>query len=181
MEHLSGPVLLSGFLLSSIVYSVVFVVVDSLFRRFAPSFYERLKLKDEVRALNPILLAMVRIAIGVTTTLPSCVQAARTTPWGVDQPLNTAGQVCVVSQLAVWSNELFPVRMYSQELFIHHILCLFSAANIILSPPMHQIKPLYMYYASMDVRVDVLRLFWFYNALDILSYWKRLLHSGTRV
>ncbi|KAF4996730.1 hypothetical protein FGRMN_4293 [Fusarium graminum] len=175
MDHLSGPVLLSGFLLSSIIYSAVFVVVDSLFRRFAPSLYEHLKLKDEVRALNPILLAMVRIAVGLTITLPSCVQAVQTTPWGVDQPLNTAGQVCVVSQLAVWSNELFPVRMYSQELFIHHILCLFSAANIILSPPIHQIKPLYMYYASMmgDVgpgSILILRLAGYHSRTSMLMY-----------
>ncbi|KAI6760749.1 hypothetical protein HG530_009609 [Fusarium avenaceum] len=149
MDHLSGPVLLSGFLMSSIVYWHVFLVIDYLLRRLAPTVYERLKLQDQLRKLNPLILTIVRMSIGLTISLPSCVQAARTTPWGVDQPLNTAGQICVVSQLAVWSNELPLVRMYSLELFIHHILCLFAAANIILSPPIHQIKPLYIYYASM--------------------------------
>jgi hypothetical protein len=149
MDHLSGPVLLSGFLMSSIVYWHVFLVIDYLLQRLAPTIYERLKLQDQLRKLNPLILTIVRMSIGLTVSLPSCVQAARTTPWGVDQPLNTAGQVCIVSQLAVWSNELPLVRMYSLELFIHHILCLFAAANIILSPPIHQIKPLYIYYASM--------------------------------
>ncbi|KAM0251798.1 hypothetical protein ACHAP5_001461 [Fusarium lateritium] len=149
MDHLSGPVLLSGFLMSSIVYWHVFLLVDYLLRRLAPTVYERLKLQDQLRKLNPLILTIVRMSIGLTISLPSCVQAARTTSWGVDQPLNTAGQVCIVSQVAVWSNELSLVRMYSLELFIHHILCLFAAANIILSPPIHQIKPLYIYYASM--------------------------------
>ncbi|KAF5693469.1 hypothetical protein FDENT_2004 [Fusarium denticulatum] len=148
MEHLNGPTILSGFLMSSVVYWHVYYLADYLLRKYAPTVHERLKNEDELRKLMPLVITLVRMAFGLTVVLPSCVQAARTTPWGVDQPLNNAGKVCVVSQLAVWSNELPQTRFYSMELFIHHILCLLATANIILSPPIHQIKPLYIYFGS---------------------------------
>ncbi|KAF4334162.1 hypothetical protein FBEOM_11986 [Fusarium beomiforme] len=149
MEHLNGPVILSGFLMSSVVYWHVFYIVDYLLRKFTPTLYKRLKQEDEVRKLCPLIITIVRMAFGMTVSLPACVQAARTTPWGVDRPLNTPGQVCIVSQVAVWSNELPQLRHYSLELFVHHILCLVSTSNIILSPPIHQIKPFYIYFGSL--------------------------------
>ncbi|KAF5980494.1 hypothetical protein FCOIX_4750 [Fusarium coicis] len=148
MEHLNGPTILSGFLMSSAVYWHVYYLAEYLLRKYAPTVHERLKNEDELRKLMPLVIALVRMAFGLTVVLPSCVQAARTTPWGVDQPLNNAGKVCVVSQLAVWSNELPQTRFYSMELFVHHILCILATANVILSPPIHQIKPLYIYFAS---------------------------------
>ncbi|PNP85654.1 hypothetical protein FNYG_00710 [Fusarium nygamai] len=148
MEHLNGPTILSGFLMSSVVYWHVYYLADYLLRKYAPTVHERLKNEDELRKLMPLVITLVRMAFGLTVVLPSCVQAARTTPWGVDQPLNNAGKVCVVSQLAVWSNELPQTRFYSMELFVHHVLCLLATANIILSPPIHQIKPLYIYFGS---------------------------------
>ncbi|ENH73988.1 hypothetical protein FOC1_g10011311 [Fusarium oxysporum f. sp. cubense race 1] len=149
MEHLNGPVILSVFLMSSVVYWHVYFLVDYLLHKYAPTVHGRLKREDEIRKLMPLVITLVRMAFGLVVTLPSCIQAARTTPWGVDQPLNNAGKVCVVSQLAVWSNELPQARFYSMELFVHHILCLVAAANIILSPPIHQIKPLYIYFGSL--------------------------------
>ncbi|KAH7261246.1 uncharacterized protein BKA55DRAFT_686823 [Fusarium redolens] len=149
MEHLNGPAILSGFLMSSVVYWHVYFLVDYLLRKYTPTIHERLKREDELRKLLPLIITLVRMAFGLTVTLPSCIQAARTTPWGVDQPLNNAGKVCIVSQLAVWSNELPQAQFYSVELFVHHILCLVATANIILSPPIHQIKPLYIYFGSL--------------------------------
>ncbi|KAF4944730.1 hypothetical protein FGADI_12478 [Fusarium gaditjirri] len=149
MEHLNGPVILSGFLMSSVVYWHVYFLVDYLLRKYAPTIHERLKREDEMRKLMPLVTTLVRMAFGLTVTLPSCIQAAITTPWGVDQPLNNAGKVCAVSQLVVWSNELPLAQLYSLELFVHHILCLVATANIILSPPIHQIKPLYIYFGSL--------------------------------
>ncbi|RBR20177.1 hypothetical protein FVER53590_04011 [Fusarium verticillioides] len=148
MEHLNGPTILSGFLVSSAVYWHVYYLAEYLVRKYAPAVHERLKNEDELRKLMPLVITLVRMAFGLTVVLPSCVQAARTTPWGVDQPLNNAGKVCVVSQLALWSNELPQTRFFSMELFVHHILCLLATANVILSPPIHQIKPLYIYFAS---------------------------------
>ncbi|KAF4421138.1 hypothetical protein FACUT_11076, partial [Fusarium acutatum] len=148
MEHLNGPAILSGLLMSSVVYWHVYYLADYLLRKYAPTVHERLRHEDEIRKLMPLLITLVRMTFGLTVVLPSCIQAARTTPWGVDQPLNNAGKVCVVSQLAVWSNELPQARLYSMELFVHHILCLVATANIILSPPIHQIKPLYIYFGS---------------------------------
>ncbi|KAF5248630.1 hypothetical protein FANTH_5809 [Fusarium anthophilum] len=148
MEHLSGPAILSVFLMSSVVYWHVYYLADYLLRKYAPTVHERLKQEDEIRKLLPLVITLARMAFGLAVVLPSCVQAARTTPWGVDQPLNNAGKVCVVSQLAVWSNELPQARLYSMELFVHHILCLVATSNIILSPPIHQIKPLYIYFGS---------------------------------
>ncbi|EWG42068.1 hypothetical protein FVEG_15387 [Fusarium verticillioides 7600] len=148
MEHLNGPTILSGFLMSSAVYWHVYYLAEYLVRKYAPAVHERLKNEDELRKLMPLVITLVRMAFGLTVVLPSCVQAARTTPWGVDQPLNNAGKVCVVSQLALWSNELPQTRFFSMELFVHHILCLLATANVILSPPIHQIKPLYIYFAS---------------------------------
>ncbi|KAF4964916.1 hypothetical protein FSARC_7188 [Fusarium sarcochroum] len=149
MERLSGPVLLSGLLMSSVVYWHAFFIVDYLLLKYTPVLYERLRHTDRLRKLCLLILVIVRMTFGLTVSLPACIQAARTTPWGVDQPLNTAGKVCVVSQLAVWSNELPLIRFYSLELFIHHLLCLVATSNIILSPPTHQIKPLYIYLASL--------------------------------
>ncbi|KAF5612221.1 uncharacterized protein FTJAE_14114 [Fusarium tjaetaba] len=148
MEHFNGPTILSGFLVSSVVYWHVYYLAEYLLGKYAPAVHERLKNEDELRKLVPLVITLVRMAFGLTVVLPSCVQAARTTPWGVDQPLNNAGKVCVVSQLALWSNELPQTRFYSMELFVHHMACLLATANVILSPPIHQIKPLYIYFAS---------------------------------
>ncbi|KAF5534501.1 hypothetical protein FNAPI_12363 [Fusarium napiforme] len=148
MEHFNGPTILSGFLVSSVVYWHVYYLAEYLLRKYAPAVHERLKNEDELRKLVPLVITLVRMAFGLTVVLPSCVQAARTTPWGVDQPLNNAGKVCVVSQLALWSNELPQTRFYSMELFVHHMACLLATANVILCPPIHQIKPLYIYFGS---------------------------------
>ncbi|KAF4976643.1 hypothetical protein FZEAL_6724 [Fusarium zealandicum] len=149
MEHLNGPVLLCSFFMSSVAYWHAFLVVEYLLRTSTPSLYERLQREDILRKLNPLLLMLTRMVIGLVVSLPACVQAASTTPWGVGYPLNTSGQICIVSQVAVWSNELPLTRYYSSELFVHHLLCLVATANIVISPPVHQIKPLYLYFASL--------------------------------
>lgn len=149
MEHLSGPVILCCFCMSSVAYWHVFIVVDYLLRKWAPDLYKRLECEDVVRKLNPYLVMIVRMIIGLFVSLPACVQAIHTTPWGVYQPLSVSGQVCVVSQLVVWSNELPVARLFSPELFVHHLLCLVAISNILVSPPVHQIKPLYIYFASL--------------------------------
>ncbi|RSM20065.1 hypothetical protein CDV31_001144 [Fusarium ambrosium] len=149
MEHLSGPVILCCFCMSSLAYWHVFVAVDYLLYKWAPDVYKRLEREDIVRKLNPYLIMIVRMIIGLFISLPACVQAVHTTPWGVDQPLSTSGQVCVVSQLVVWSNELPVTRLFSPELFVHHLMCLGATSNILLSPSVHQIKPLYIYFASL--------------------------------
>ncbi|EEU41034.1 uncharacterized protein NECHADRAFT_34067 [Fusarium vanettenii 77-13-4] len=149
MEHLSGPVILCCFCMSSVAYWHVFVVVDYLLRKWAPDVYKRLEREDIVRKLNPYLIMIVRMIIGLFVSLPACVQAIHTTTWGVYQPLSTSGQICVVSQLVVWSNELPVARLFSPELFVHHLLCLAATSNILISPPVHQIKPLYIYFASL--------------------------------
>ncbi|RSM14659.1 hypothetical protein CEP52_001187 [Fusarium oligoseptatum] len=149
MEHLSGPVILCCFCMSSLAYWHVFVAVDYLLYKWVPDVYKRLEREDIVRKLNPYLIMIVRMIIGLFISLPACVQAVHTTPWGVDQPLSTSGQVCVVSQLVVWSNELPVTRLFSPELFVHHLMCLGATSNILLSPSVHQIKPLYIYFASL--------------------------------
>ncbi|KAF4446533.1 hypothetical protein F53441_9838 [Fusarium austroafricanum] len=179
MEHLNGPVILSGFLMSSVVYWHAFFLVNSLLRKYAPTIHQQLKSQDELRKLCPLILVIVRMAFGLTISLPACAQAARTTEWGVNQPLNTAGQVCVVSQLAVWSNELPLIRFYSLELFIHHILCLLATSNIILSPLIHQIKPLYIFFASLvgDIgpgSVMILRMAGYHLKTSRLMYYVSL-------
>ncbi|WXC64104.1 hypothetical protein SNK03_009906 [Fusarium graminearum] len=135
MEFPSCPMLLSSFLMSSVVYWNAYFVVDYLIWKYAQDVYYRLE-EDE-------------LPFGLFFTLPSCVLAATTTPWGVNQPLNSFGQLCVVSQAAGWANELSLIRFYSFELFVHHIICLLVTSNIILSPAVHQIKPLYIYFASL--------------------------------
>ncbi|CAF3630474.1 unnamed protein product [Fusarium graminearum] len=162
MEFPSCPMLLSSFLMSSVVYWNAYFVVDYLIWKYAQDVYYRLE-EDELRKLCPLILMILRAAFGLFFTLPSCVLAATTTPWGVNQPLNSFGQLCVVSQAAGWANELSLIRFYSFELFVHHIICLLVTSNIILSPAVHQIKPLYIYFASLvgdvgPVAVSILRL-----------------------
>ncbi|KAH7275774.1 hypothetical protein B0J15DRAFT_383785 [Fusarium solani] len=174
MEHLSGPAILCCFCMSSVAYWHVFVVVDYLLRKWAPDVYRRLEREDIIRKLNPYLVMIVRMVIGLFVSLPACVQAIHTTPWGVYQPLSTSGQVCVVSQLVVWSNELPVARLFSPELFVHHLLCLAATSNILISPPVHQIKPLYIYFASLvgDIgpgSVDVLDPFNLANWVWVLA------------
>ncbi|KAF5020581.1 hypothetical protein F66182_7386 [Fusarium sp. NRRL 66182] len=160
---MESPVLLCALLMFTVLYWHGFFLVDYLLRKHAPTWYGRLQREDELRKLIPLILGIVRMAIGLVVSLPACVQAARTTPWGVNQPLNTAGQICVVSQVGVWLNEVPQVRFYSFELFVHHILCLLATANIIVMPSMNQIKPLYIYFASLlgdigPVSVMILRM-----------------------
>ncbi|UZP45981.1 hypothetical protein NXS19_013793 [Fusarium pseudograminearum] len=162
MEFPSCPMLLSSFLMSSVVYWNAYFVVDYLIWKYAQDVYNRLE-EDELRKLCPLILMILRAAFGLFFTLPSCVLAVATTPWGVNQPLNSFGQLCVVSQAAGWANELSLIRFYSFELFVHHIICLLVTSNIILSPAVHQIKPLYIYFASLvgdvgPVTVSILRL-----------------------
>ncbi|RGP63487.1 hypothetical protein FLONG3_9874 [Fusarium longipes] len=175
MEFPSCPMLLSGFLMSSVIYWNAYFVVDYLLRRRVPDIYNRLE-EDELRKLCPLILLILRVAFGFFFSLPSCVLAASTTPWGVNQPLNTFGQLCVVSQVAGWANELPLIRFYSMELFIHHVLCLLATSNIILSPAIHQIKPLYIYFASLvgdvgPVSVSILRLLGYRLQTSKPMYW----------
>lgn len=37
---------------------------------------------------------------------------------------------------------------YNTELFVHHLTCLIVVANLLLSPSIHQIKPVYIYFAA---------------------------------
>ncbi|WAO85663.1 Hypothetical protein NCS54_00291100 [Fusarium falciforme] len=179
MEHLSGPVILCCFCMSSVAYWHVFVVVDYLLRKWVPDVYKRLEHEDIVRKLNPYLIMIVRMIIGLFVSLPACVQAIHTTPWGVYQPLSTSGQVCVVSQLVVWSNELPVARLFSPELFVHHLLCLAATSNILISPPVHQIKPLYIYFASLvgDIgpgSVMILKTIGYHPHTSRLMFWVSL-------
>ncbi|KAG8667375.1 hypothetical protein FPOAC2_12538 [Fusarium poae] len=175
MELPNCQVLLAGFLISSVIYWNAYFVVDYLLRKLAPNAYRRLE-EDELRKLVPLIFAILRAFFGLTVTFPSCVVAAVTTPWGVDQPLNSHGQFCVVSQAAGWANELALIRFYSFELFVHHIICLLVTSNIIFAPAVHQIKPLYIYYASLvgdvgPVSVTILRLLGYRLQTSKPMYW----------
>ncbi|RGP69355.1 hypothetical protein FSPOR_4744 [Fusarium sporotrichioides] len=175
MEFPSCQMLLSSFLMSSVIYWNVYFVVDYLLRACAPNVYRRLE-EDELRKLCPLILLILRATFGLVFTLPSCVLAAATTPWGVNQPLNSYGQLCVVSQVAGWANEVALIRFYSFELFVHHIICLLATSNIILSPAVHQIKPLYIYFASLvgdvgPVSVSILRLLGYRLQTSKPMYW----------
>ncbi|KAF7554564.1 hypothetical protein G7046_g6784 [Stylonectria norvegica] len=144
----SGPVVFCAYLASAILYWPLFYGCEYLFRQYYPALYHRLRNEDKRRQLYPILIMVVRGFIGVFFTVPSCAYAAYTTPFGLDQPLNTAGKVCIVTQSMTWSSELANVVVYSHELFLHHLICLFVTMNLTLSPSIHQIKPLYIYFAS---------------------------------
>ncbi|KAM0241862.1 hypothetical protein ACHAPO_001560 [Fusarium lateritium] len=175
MEFPNCQMLLASFLLSSVIYWNAYFIVDYLLRKLAPNAYRRLE-EDELRKLVPLIFAILRAFFGLTVTFPSCIVAAATTPWGVDQPLNSYGQFCVVSQAAGWANELALIRFYSFELFVHHVICLLVTSNVILSPAVHQIKPLYIYYASLvgdvgPVSVTILRLLGYRLQTSKPMYW----------
>ncbi|KAL4729239.1 hypothetical protein ACLX1H_003653 [Fusarium chlamydosporum] len=178
MEFPSCPMLLSGFLMSSVLYWNAYFIVDYLLWSYVPRIYYRLE-EDELRKLCPLILLILRVVFGLVFSLPSCALAAATTPWGVNQPLNSFGQLCVVSQVTAWANELALIRFYSFELFIHHVLCLLATSNIILSPAIHQIKPLYIYFASLvgdvgPVSVSILRLLGYRLQTSKPMYWTSL-------
>ncbi|KAI1065438.1 hypothetical protein LB507_000879 [Fusarium sp. FIESC RH6] len=178
MSFPSCPMLLSSFLMSSVIYWNAYFIVAYILRQRVPDIYRRLN-EDELRKLCPLILFTLRVGFGLAISFPSCGIAAATTPWGVNQPLNPFGQVCVVSQVAIWANELSLIRFYSLELFVHHILCLVAASNIILSPSVHQIKPLYIYFASLvgdvgPVSVSVLRLLGYRLSTHKPMYWTSL-------
>ncbi|CAG7564904.1 unnamed protein product [Fusarium equiseti] len=170
--------LLSSFLMSSVIYWNAYFIVAYVLRQRVPNVYHRLG-EDELRKLCPLILFILRVSFGFAVSFPACGIAAATTPWGVNQPLNSFGQVCVVSQVAIWANELSLIRFYSLELFVHHILCLVATSNIILSPSIHQIKPLYIYFASLvgdvgPVSVSILRLLGYRLSTHKPMYWTSL-------
>lgn len=140
--------LFCGFVMCIIAWWSVFPAVEAGLRKINPTLYHRLDTESRTRKLLPMIMMAMRVALGVLVTFPSCSYAALTTPWGVDKQLSRAGDICVASQLTVWATELGMIRDYSPELFVHHLVCLLVSINVVLSPPIHQIKMLYILFAS---------------------------------
>ncbi|KPM34574.1 hypothetical protein AK830_g11998 [Neonectria ditissima] len=143
-----GPLLFCGFVLYTCAWWSLFPIVESIVQRINPALYEYLNREHRNKKLIPMIIMSMRLCLGFSITLPSCTYAALTTPWGLGQPLSAAGKICVGSQVTMWAAELGPVSSYSTELFVHHIICLLVTANVVMSPPIHQIKPLYIFFAS---------------------------------
>lgn len=143
----NGSSLYAVFLLAAIVYWTVFMIVKAMIRKLWPKTYAQLR-QDPPKKLTPVVIMVVRIIFGLAVSLPSCIMAGATTPWGYGRELNTAGQICVVSQGLVWVNELQAMMDYSIHLMVHHLVCIAVMANIILAPNIHQVKPLYIFFAS---------------------------------
>ncbi|KAF7535128.1 hypothetical protein G7Z17_g13262 [Cylindrodendrum hubeiense] len=144
----SGPLLFCGFIMSICGWWVLFPAFETGLRKINPTLYHRLNSEARAKKLLPMLMMSLRLVLGVLISFPSCSYAAVTTPWGVGQPLSRAGEICVASQSTVWVTELGMMRDYSIELFAHHIICLMVSTNVVLSPPIHQIKLLYILFAS---------------------------------
>ncbi|KAH7013524.1 hypothetical protein EDB80DRAFT_835630 [Ilyonectria destructans] len=144
----SGPVLFCGFVLCICAWWSLFPAVEAGLRKINPTLYHRLDSESRTKKLLPMIMMAMRVVLGVLVTFPSCSYAALTTPWGVDKQLSRAGDICVASQLTVWATELGMIRDYSPELFVHHLVCLLVSINVVLSPPIHQIKMLYILFAS---------------------------------
>ncbi|KAK7408989.1 hypothetical protein QQX98_008808 [Neonectria punicea] len=143
-----GPMLFCGLVLAMCAWWSLLPLGETIVKRLNPTLYDYLNREHRDKKLLPIIMMTVRLVLGTAITLPSCAHAALTTPWGLGQPMSISGQICVGSQVTVWAAELGPVRNWSTELFAHHIICLVVTANVVMSPPIHQIKPLYIFFAS---------------------------------
>lgn len=144
----SGPLLYAAYVMCICLYWPLFLAVRLGYTYFHPGLCERLKREDTAKKFIPMIMMTVRGILGVGITLPACAIAAYTTPPGLNHPLNIAGQVCVASQTTVWAVEIPWMLDYSMELFCHHVVCLIITANLVLSPTIHQLKPIFLFFTS---------------------------------
>ncbi|KAI5467785.1 hypothetical protein BGZ63DRAFT_336570, partial [Mariannaea sp. PMI_226] len=132
----------------SIIWWFTYLAAEPIFLKVHPSLYNRLKEEGREKRLIPFILFFMRIFYGLLITFPTCTYAALTAPWGHGVPLNRAGEICMASQVTVWSTELGLLLPFSFELFLHHIVCLVVTANVVWSPAVHPIRPIYILFAT---------------------------------
>ncbi|KAH7126221.1 hypothetical protein B0J13DRAFT_530773 [Dactylonectria estremocensis] len=147
-SSISGPLLFTIFVMCICVWWASFAFVESSLRKFCPALYHRLNTESRTKKLFPFIMMSMRVALGVLVTFPTCAYGAIFTPWGFGHKLDHVGGICVATQATVWATELSMMREYSPELFVHHIVCLLVLANVVLSPPIHQLKLLYILFAT---------------------------------
>lgn len=130
-----------------VIYFCAHYAIRKLLTRLFPTTYQRPEDEDPNK-LTFFIAMIVRGLFGLGVSLPSCIIAARTTPWSLGVEPNTAGQVCVATQSTFWLAELYTVVQFSSELALHHLICLVVLWNVAVAPSYHQIKPFYMFFAS---------------------------------
>ncbi|VUC33612.1 unnamed protein product [Clonostachys rosea] len=142
-------VLLGGFMAGTCLYWVLFPALELLIKYILPKWYEENK-EGHLRStiLYPVIMMTLRGLIGGLVIMPSCIIAARETPWETGQTMTTAGNICVMSQVIPWTTELGPQYDISIEIFLHHLICTAVYFNIIMAPSIHMIKPLYIHTAT---------------------------------
>ncbi|KAH7161348.1 hypothetical protein EDB81DRAFT_755904 [Dactylonectria macrodidyma] len=147
-SSISGPLLFTMFVLCICAWWASFAFIESSMRKFCPALYHRLNNESRAKKLLPFIMMSMRLVLGVLVTFPTCAYGAIFTPWGFGQKLDHVGEICLATQATVWATELGMMRDYSPELFVHHIVCLLVLANIALSPPIHQLKLLFILFST---------------------------------
>ncbi|KAH6900774.1 hypothetical protein B0T10DRAFT_543023 [Thelonectria olida] len=143
-----GTLLFFEVMAGTIIWWGAYLAAEPVFRKIAPTLYAQMAAESREKMLIPAILFGLRIFFGLLVTFPACTYAGLTAPWGLGVPLDRAGEICIASQVTVWSTELGLIMPYSFELFIHHIVCLIVTANVIWSPPVHPIRPMYILVAT---------------------------------
>lgn len=144
----NGTLLFFETVAGTVIWWTMYMSSEPLFRALCPKLYKRLASESREKMLVPAILFALRILIGLTITFPACAYAGFNSPWGLGVPLSRAGEVCVASQVTVWSTELGLLLPYSFELFVHHVVCLVVTAHVVWSPPVHPVRPLYVLFAT---------------------------------
>ncbi|CAH0052770.1 unnamed protein product [Clonostachys solani] len=143
-------VVLGAFMAGICLYWVLFPAVEHLIiKRILPEWYEENKEgRRRFTILFPVIMMSLRGLVGGLVTMPSCLIAARETPWETGQTMTTAGNICIISQVIPWTTELLPQYEISVEMFLHHLICTAVFFNIIMAPSIHMVAPLYIHIAT---------------------------------
>lgn len=149
-------VLFGGFIFGCAIYWLLHQSIEHGFRILAPNTYSKLN-ADRMAKLQVCVSMIARAVIGALFTVPSCLIAARDTPWEYGQRMSIPGSICVVSQAVPFISELQLQLETSFQVLIHHLLCLVIMGNVLAFPKVHMVKPLYIFFASQmgDVSVAV--------------------------
>jgi hypothetical protein len=142
-------IVLGGFMAGTCLYWVLWPAIEYLIERILPEWYQENKEgRRRFTLLFPVIMMTLRGLIGGLVIMPSCIIAARETPWETGQLMTTTGNICVISQVIPWTTELLPQYEISMEMFLHHLICTAVYFNIIMAPSIHMVTPLYLHTAT---------------------------------
>ncbi|CAG9990977.1 unnamed protein product [Clonostachys byssicola] len=149
MDDAAHQMYLGIFIAALGAYWVMFAAIERIIKLVHPVWYEKHKSGElRYKMLFFVIIMILRATFGTLVVLPSCIMAARETPWELGQTMTPAGHVCVIGQIVPWASELLITYENSTELYLHHVYCTVIYFNTVAAPNVHMIKALYVQTAT---------------------------------